>query len=294
MSISGLLFIFASAAGFGSMALFAHIAYADGVTPATLVFLRFLIGALLIGGWLAARGIALPRERALRGYIVLGAIYAFGAWAYFAALQYAASGLVALLLYTYPLFVVLFAALLGIERFGRREATATVLVSTGLLLALGSSAGGGQPLGIVLGIASGLAYAIYIVSGSRLGQQTSPLAAAFVVLLTGASCHAVVSGLAGFSLPQSSAGWLALLAIGVFGAALAIGAFFAGLKRLGPTRASLLSTVEPPITIALGALFLGESLAWPQLLGGAAILGAALLLAGGKTTAPTGQEAGVS
>ena len=286
MSLSGLLFILASAAGFGSMALFAHIAYADGVSPATLVFLRFLIGAAIIGAWLAVRGIALPRGRALYSHLLLGGIYSFGAWAFFAALQYASSGLVALMLYTYPLFVTLFAAWLGIDRFGRREGIAVLLTSAGLLLALGSSAGSGQWAGIALGIASGLAYAIYIIIGSRLGQQTPPLAAACTVLLTGAACHGVIGGLTGFSLPHSSSGWLALLAIGSFGAALAIAAFFAALKRLGPTRAALLSTIEPPITIVLGFIFLGEHLGLPQLVGGAAILAGAVLLAVGGRAAP--------
>lgn len=295
MPFSGLLFILASAAGFGSMALFAHIAYADGVSATTLVFLRFLIGALIIGAWLAVRGIALPRGRALYGYVLLGGIYSFGAWAFFAALQHASSGLVALMLYTYPLFVALFAALLGIDRFGRREGSAMLLTCAGLLLALGSSAGGGQLLGIALGVASGLAYAIYIVIGSRLGQQTPPLAAACTVLLTGAACHGLLGSVTGFSLPNSSSGWLALLAVGTFGAALAIAAFFAALKRLGPTRAALLSTIEPPITITLGFFFLGENLAWPQLVGGAAILTGAILLAmtkGPETLAAPAPAAG--
>lgn len=287
MPLTGIVFILLSAAGFGSMALFAHAAFADGVSIGTLVCLRFAIGAAIIGAWLLARGIALPRGRALAGYLALGAMYAVGAWCYFSALQSASSGLVALLLYTYPLFVAVLAAVLGIEKFGRREGVAILLAGAGLLLALGSGARGGELAGILLGIASGLIYAVYIVTGSRLGESTPPLAAAFVVLCTGASCHAVLGSFNGFALPHSTQGWLAMLAIGSFGAALAIAAFFAGLKRIGPTRASLLSTVEPPITIALGFLFLGEQLGWPQLIGGIAILGAALLLAAPRRSPAT-------
>lgn len=282
MPLAGLFFILAAAAGFGSMALFAKFAFAGGVSTGTLVFLRFLIGAAIIGAWLLIKGIALPRGRALAGYLLLGGMYSVGAWAYFSALHYASSGLVALLLYTYPLFVALFAALFGIEHFGRREGIASALACGGLLLALGSAASGGEWLGIVLGIASGLVYAIYIITGSRLSAGTPPLAAAFVVLSSGALCHGVVGGFNGFAFPHGLSAWLAMLAIGSFGAALAIAAFFAGLQRLGPTRASLLSTVEPPITIALGFFFLGEQLGWPQLAGGGAILGAALLLAAAK------------
>lgn len=287
VQITGILYILVSAACFGSMALFAHFAYADGASPGTLMFLRFSIGALLIGGWLAFNRVGLPRGRALAGYAFLGFLYALMAWSFFTALQYASSGLVALLLYTYPLFVAVLAAVLGLDRFGRVEAAALVIASLGLLLALGNDSTG-SPLGIALGLAAGAIYSIYIVTGSRLGKDTPPLAAAFVVLTAGAACHAIVGGATGFAFPQHPSGWAGALAIGVFGAALAIGAFFAGMKRIGPTRASVLSTLEPLVTIGLGATFLGEHLALPQLVGGGAILAAALLL----TLAPRASATG--
>ena len=54
---------------------------------------------------------------------------------------------------------------------------------------------------------------------------------------------------------------------------------FAGLRRIGPTRASTLSTIEPVVTVALAALVLDERIASIQLGGGALILVAAVLLA---------------
>jgi len=278
MQITGILLILASAACFGSMALFAHWTYAESVTPGTLLFLRFGTGALLIGAWLHRQGIPLPRGRALAGYAFLGVLYAAMAWSFFSALQYASSGLVALLLYTYPLFVALIAAFLGFERLGRTELVAIGIAAGGLLLALGGDTASSRPLGITLGLAAGLIYAVYILVGSRLGDDTHPLAAAFVVLLSGATCHGIAGSVGGFAFPTSDSGWLAALAIGVFGAALAIPAFFAGLSRIGPTRASVLSTLEPVVTIVLGVLVLDERLGGTQWLGGLAVLAAALLL----------------
>ena len=55
--------------------------------------------------------------------------------------------------------------------------------------------------------------------------------------------------------------------------------YFAGLTRIGPTRASTLSTVEPAVTVALAAIFLGERIAPMQMAGGALILAAVVLLA---------------
>jgi drug/metabolite transporter (DMT)-like permease len=70
--------------------------------------------------------------------------------------------------------------------------------------------------------------------------------------------------------------------------------FLAGLARIGPTNAAMISTLEPVVTVALAALLLGETLQPVTLVGGGLILVAVLLLARDElrpsrtTTAPTG------
>ena len=74
-------------------------------------------------------------------------------------------------------------------------------------------------------------------------------------------------------------GWLAGLA--VVSTVGAIGLFFAGLRRVGPSAASILSTLEPVVTVALAFAVFGESLGPVQLAGGALVLLAVLALARG-------------
>jgi drug/metabolite transporter (DMT)-like permease len=69
-----------------------------------------------------------------------------------------------------------------------------------------------------------------------------------------------------------------ILALIIVGTVLPVTLFLAGVGRVGPTAASLLSTLEPVFTLALGALVLGESLSPVQVLGGALVLGAAVLV----------------
>jgi drug/metabolite transporter (DMT)-like permease len=69
-----------------------------------------------------------------------------------------------------------------------------------------------------------------------------------------------------------------MLAMVVFSTILPIGTFLAGMRRVGPTAAALLSTLEPVFTVALAALVLGEGLSALQLLGGGLVLGAVVLL----------------
>jgi drug/metabolite transporter (DMT)-like permease len=82
-------------------------------------------------------------------------------------------------------------------------------------------------------------------------------------------------------LPGTAWSWLAATGLAIF-TVIAMLTFFAGLKRVGPSVASILSTMEPVVTVALAWLILGETLEPVQLLGGALVLAAASRLAVGK------------
>jgi drug/metabolite transporter (DMT)-like permease len=280
-----------SALGFGSMALFARLAYADGVSTTSLLAWRFLLAALILGPVLIIRRTPLPRGRDLIGFVGLGVVFAGVAWAYFLALRYADSGLVALLVYTYPVLVAVLGALLGLDRFGRPERRALLACCIGLVLLLGKALTSGSPLGIALALLSGLLYAMYILIGSRFGRGTDPLAATWVVLATAAVMHCGFAYLNGPTWPGHAYGWCALFALSSFSSALAITAFLTGLRRIGPTMASVLSTLEPVVTVGLGIGFLGESISAPNLIGSLLVLGAAIGLALSRGKMPMAQPA---
>ena len=69
-----------------------------------------------------------------------------------------------------------------------------------------------------------------------------------------------------------------VVAAGIVGAGVPTVCYIAGIRRLGPPRAAILATFEPVVGVALAAWLLGEQPAAVQLLGGALILVAAVLL----------------
>jgi drug/metabolite transporter (DMT)-like permease len=286
LPLGGIAWIALSATGYGSMALFAHWVYADGVSTTSLLALRFLIASLVLGVWVVNRRIALPRGRDLIEFIGLGALFASMAWAYFAALHYASSGLVALLVYIYPVLVAVQGALFGIDRFGKAEGLALAACSAGLVLLLGRALHTGHPLGIVLPLLAGFLYSVYILLSSRANQGTDPLGATWVMITSAGLMHAAFAGFNHFSLPSSVTGWSALVALSCFSSVLAISAFLIGLRHVGPTLASVLSTLEPVVTISLGVGFLGEHFSQASLFGSILVLGAATGLALSRTRPP--------
>jgi drug/metabolite transporter (DMT)-like permease len=120
---------------------------------------------------------------------------------------------------------------------------------------------------------------VYILVGDKLTRGVHPLAATFVVLSSAGVINGVLAAAGGAVLPQGMGTWLAIGAIALFSTVMAIAAFLAGIKHIGAAQASIISTMEPVVTLALGVTLLNESLSATQLLGGAMVLAAVILLA---------------
>ncbi len=285
---AGIACVVASAVAFGAMAILARIAYASGVDTPTLLALRFSIAAAAMLALATARGAPLPRGATLGALVLLGAVgYGGQAFSFFTALTLAPAGVVALLLYLHPALVALLSAALLHERLTpvKRGALAVALAGTVLTVAptLGAApdaaTAGGLAEGIGFAIAAAVFYSFYIIAGAWLGRRVAALPMSTVVIASAALVFAVGASIRGPAWPQSAAGWFAVLAIALVSTVAAITLYFAGLARVGPTRAATLSTLEPVVTVTLAALVLGEAIAPAQIAGGALILAAVALLA---------------
>ena len=286
MPSAGALICLASAVAFGAMAIFGKLAYDDGATVGTLLSVRFLLAAALFWALVAATGAARNLRTLARRDVALafglGAVgYSAQAGAYFVALQRLDASLLSLLLYTFPAMVTVAAIALGRARANPRTAASLVLASGGLFLVLaGAGAGALDPLGTLLGVSAAVIYTTYILTSAGVAQRLGPLVLSALVC-TGAATTltvggAVIGDVRPGSVSAAGFGWLA--GIAVVSTVGAVSLFFAGLRRVGPTTASILSTAEPLTTVVLAFLASGESLGAVQLAGGALILGAVLVL----------------
>jgi drug/metabolite transporter (DMT)-like permease len=273
----GALLIALSAASFGAMAIFARIAYGSGANVSGVLLIRFSLAGGLLLLLLRLSGRRLPRGRPLLVCAAMGGIgYVGQALAYFSALQHASAGLVALLLYLYPVLVGLLAALFLGEAMTWRKAALLALSFVGSVLTIG--AGGGSLQGILLGIACALIYSLYILVGGRYLGGVDAIGSSTVVCLSAAAVMGALGGLMPPRLPSGAGGWAAVAGIALISTVVAIWAFLAGMQRLGAGRAAILSTLEPVVTVLLAALCLQEPLLPLQLAGGALILAAAVLV----------------
>lgn len=274
----GVLLVACSAAAFGTLAIFARYAYADGMNAETILFLRFFLAALCTGALLLLRREGAPRGRTLWWLMGMGAVgYVGQSFLYLNALNYASAGLVALLLYLYPIFVTVLSARFYHERITPRKMAALALAFTGTALTVGPASG--QWMGIVMAVGAALIYSIYIIVGARVMQQESALQSSTIIFASAAAVFAGMALARGVQLPASRAGWAAMVGLVVIATIIPAATFLAGLKRIHPATAAMLSALEPVVTVVLAAVLLGEHLQPVTLVGGALILAAVLLAA---------------
>jgi len=277
--VVGTLYILASSLCFGSMAIFARMAYASGLDTPTLLLLRFTMAAALMWTLLLVKGMKLPKGKGMVMLLAMGAIgYAGQSFSFFTALTLASAGLVSLLLYLYPAIVTILARIVFRHPLTWIQVSAVAVALIGSVLTIGK-AGDGKPLGIFFGILAAFIYSVYILAGSRFPKDVTPTASTTVITSAAAVTYACVVAIKGFHPPGTGAGWLAVVAIAIICTVLAILFFFEGLERVGAVRASVMSTVEPVFTVLLAAMVLGEVITPMRVLGGALIVGAVLLLA---------------
>jgi drug/metabolite transporter (DMT)-like permease len=317
----GTLFCLGSGAAFGGMAVFGKLAYGEGATVGTLLAVRFTLAAALFWGAAAAARawrardaldvpgapagarvavppraarsarLAVPPRAALAPRDVLTGLalgaggYALQAGCYFAALERIDASLLALLVFTFPGIVAAAAIALGRERADSRRLGALIVALGGLALLVAGGAGALDPLGAALGMTAAITYSAYILVSDPIARRV-PAQMLAALVCTGAAIALTLGSLALGDLRPgdlSAAGWGWLAALAAISTVGAIGLFFAGLARVGPTTASILATVEPLVTVVLAFLVFSETLTQVQLGGGALVLAAAAAI-GSMTT----------
>jgi drug/metabolite transporter (DMT)-like permease len=304
----GIALVVVSACSFGSGSLFAAPVYAAGVGWMVLLAWRFLIGAALAWGWLL---VSAQRRAALRAIsrrevlvtLSLGVLYVGNTGTYYWSLETVPAGLAALLVYIYPPVVAVMSIRFARRLPGRRPWIALGVALAGIVLALGGIPATEMPplSGLVLGVASPLIYAVWIIlaarfSGERAGAEgsaggdrgTAAAIAMPVMMVATATVYwsaALVTRQPVLPAEIPAAAWPGMLGVAVVATAIAVLTFYAGARRMGAAQASLVSTIEPVWTITLAAILFGQVLTPIQLLGGVLVIGGVLI----AQTAPPGE-----
>lgn len=259
-------------------------ALTHGFQPLAYSSLRFAAAAVVVSG------ITYGLERSLRlqrrHLLLLGGAAIVGIYVNQIAFSYAIdltnASTTALVFGSLPILTAAFAHVVGVERLHRRFWIAAAISFAGVALVAAGSSGGvsGNLLGDILAFVAAATWGIYSVAIVPLLSRYSVWRISAVALLVG-SVPALLTALpqlADQSWDLGALVWIAF-AFAVLGPLVLTNIlWFTAIDRVGPSRATLVTNLQPFLAALFAVLLLSEELGWLQVLGGVAI-GAALLIA---------------
>ena len=286
MTVRAWLLFAASSLIWGVPYLFIKIAIDDGVSPGFIAWARVALAALLLLPLALRRG-------ALRGLWSRGpAIVAYTATEIaipFVLIpigeRYITSALTAILIATMPLLVAAIALRVSpADRLGGARALGLVIGLAGVVALLGIDVAGKREelWGALMVLLATLCYAVAPIIVSRrladldpIGPVAASLTLAAVVLLPFALTSAPRT------LPPPAA-LGSILVLGAVCTAAGLVVFFSLIAEAGPTRASVITYINPLVAVVAGVLALGEHIGVMSVAGLALILGGSWLSTGGR------------
>ena len=274
----GLLFL--SGLGFTLSLLIANMAFKDGINLNTSNAMRYFVATVLLIIYQKTRTKRirlLPRERNIS--LALGIPVFMMGVGYLGATQYIPVSLAVLIFYTCPFYVAIISKFTENEPITITRLTAIILAFIGLSLALKvQSTADLQILGIMFALMAAIGFASFITVSSLMLRTVDRQAVLLHSLAAGTLLFVLFFVLtSGAEIIVTRAGWLKVSGSGIL-VAFAYIAFFAGMKIIGPVKASMIMNIEPVLTIGLAAISLGERLSNIQLFGAVLVIGGIVLI----------------
>ena len=270
-----------SAVSFGTLSIFAKVAYNNGLGTVQLLAFRFglaAVGMLVLSFVVGQSPIRLTRRQAATLVIVGGVLYTLQALTYFIALRTLPASLCVLIVYIYPSLVVIAAWLFLRRRVSRWHVGALIASFAGVILLVGG-AHFQLGVGLIFALAAPLMYTTFILISERVMAAVPPVAASAVMMSGTAVVLCAIALVQGqLVLPVTPQAWAISVGIAIVPTMIAVSLFLAGLPRVGAARASLISTLELVVTVSLAILLLGDRFTPLEAIGGVLVLGAVVVV----------------
>ncbi|MGD2185287.1 MAG: DMT family transporter [Desulfobacterales bacterium] len=285
MNKIGYLYVTLAAILFAVSGTAAKFLFNRGITSYQMIQLRVTLAFCGLLLWLLLRNRSLLKiaTKDLVYFTLLG-ILGIGAaqFLYLFAISKINVAAAILLHYTGPVFVAAYAAIFLHQKLTRNSILAIFGTLVGCFLVVGAYSLNLLSLnriGIIGGILAAVAFAIYSLLSEYGMQKYSPWTVLLYGLLFAAlSWNILHPPLKAILHPYELVEWFWILFIATGGTILPFGLYFEGINRIRATHASITATLEPISAGVISAIFLGEVMAPPQILGGVLVIASIILL----------------
>lgn len=280
MKYKGICSVLLAGTLWGTMGVFVRKMNAYGVQTLEITQFRVTFALLVLGMYLLLFQPQMLKIRLKDIWCFLGTgivSMLFCTVCYFQSMAYVSLSTAGVLLYTAPIFVMLMSIPLFRERITPAKVLALILSFVGCALVSGVG-GGGSVTGILLGLGSGLFYALYSVfSRYAINRGYHSWTITFYTFFFGtigcsfmADWQAIGAAVAG----ADAVFWVWAVGVGVITGFLPYLFYSIGLEHMESSKASIVASVEPVVGTLFGVFLFHEPLGIPAAIGIALVLGA--------------------
>jgi DME family drug/metabolite transporter len=257
----------------GLMGMWNRFLMAGGLSPLSIVAVRNFGGAIILVLFVAVKDRSIFRiEKAHIKYFLgsgLGGTL-LCTMCYFSCQKYCSLAVASILMYTAPAIVIVVSAALWKEKITRQKIVALGLTLVGCALVCGIGSGNlsATGIGVVLGLASGLTYALYTVFGRyALKYYSSITVVVWNFIIAGPASLLLLDpteAARAFSHPILC---LTAVCLAAFSTAAPYLLYTWGLSKIEAGKASILASMEPVMAALVGIIIFQESMGIPTAIG---------------------------
>jgi drug/metabolite transporter (DMT)-like permease len=230
-------------------------------TRATFSFLLLACVLLIARGW---RQLRLPAADVGRMFVLGVFGVAASNYFYYLAVQRTNVATAIILQYTAPVWVLLYAVARGLQKPTMQRVAAVLLALSGIALVIGILHPGGfrlDVIGVTAAILAAFSFAFYNIGGHSVLERYDRWTVLLYVIGVASLFWLIINPpskiiAAHYSVPQ----WAFLFGFALISVLAPFGCYFAGLQYLEPTRAIVVSCLEPVFSIVIATIALGEVL----------------------------------
>jgi drug/metabolite transporter (DMT)-like permease len=270
----GMIMILISGLFWSSITILSKIGIQAGLNTFTINAFRFFVSVAVVFIFLfffRRDALKLERKKMLT-IVVLGVFdYAIGGVLFIGSLQFIDASLAFLVLYIYPAMVAIGSAMIGRDKLTWYKIVSVILaiVGVGFLLEAGFAVSGDQWIGVALVFGAASIFTVYMLVVDSMMSEVRSSTVSFYSLLGGAIGMLLIIPFVKLDIEAvfQFNNFILLLFMAIFGTAISVLTFLAGLRHIGPVRTAILTTLEPVFVVLIAATFLKEHLSPWQLFG---------------------------
>lgn len=252
-----------AAVSYGTNPLFSLNLYAMGMDVESVLFYRFFIATLVLGAAILLSGRSLAVSwRQLATLVPAGLVFALSSQTLYQSFLYMDAGVACSILFIYPILVAVIMTLFFHERASLLTYGCIAVATAGIaLLYRGDGSTALSTVGLLLVVASSLAYAVYIVGVDHSMLRTVPSARmTFWVLASGAVMFFALTGFGRglHAVEPSAVSLVNILGVALVPTIIPILFINIAIKNIGPTYSAIIGALEPVTALIIGAAVFGE------------------------------------